>query len=84
VRAPPWRTLIQCLSARQAFADSSRGIFDPVARHLREDLREDRLAEGIGLTFEMYKRYAECGVIDNGASSRTLRPIATDGNVFST
>jgi len=31
-----------------------RGIFRPVARHLREDLVEDRLAEGVGMAFEQY------------------------------
>lgn len=31
-----------------------RGIFRPVARHLREDLVDDRLAEGIGMAFEQY------------------------------
>ena len=50
-------------STRDAFGQKvARGIFKPVARHLREDLRDDRLAEGIGLTFEMYLRYAERGV----------------------
>jgi len=39
------------------------GIFDPVARHLREDIREDRLAEGIGLTFEIYLRYVDRGFV---------------------
>jgi hypothetical protein len=29
-------------------------MFAPVARHLREDLVEDRLAEGIGMAFEQY------------------------------
>jgi hypothetical protein len=30
------------------------GMFNPVARHLREDLVEDRLAEGIGMAYEQY------------------------------
>jgi predicted RNA polymerase sigma factor len=38
-----------------AFAAKVRaGMFAPVARHLREDLMEDRLAEGIGMAFEQY------------------------------
>ncbi len=50
-------------SARDLFAAKvSRGIFRPVARHLRDDLRDDRLAEGVGMTFEMFTRYAERGV----------------------
>ncbi len=31
-----------------------RRMFAPVARHLREDLVEDRMAEGIGMAFEQY------------------------------
>ena len=39
--------------AKQMFADKVRyGIFRPVARHLREDLAEDRSAEGVGIAFE--------------------------------
>jgi hypothetical protein len=38
-----------------AFAAKVRaGIFNPVARHLREDLVDDRMAEGIGMAFEQY------------------------------
>jgi hypothetical protein len=37
------------------FASKFRaGIFNPVARHLRQDLVEDRMAEGIGMAFEQY------------------------------
>ena len=51
-------------SPQEAFGHNvAAGIFVPVARHLREDIREDRLAEGIGLTLQMYLRYAERGVI---------------------
>ena len=40
---------------KDMFADKvRRGIFRPVARHLREDLAEDRLAEGVGMAFEQY------------------------------
>jgi hypothetical protein len=37
------------------------GIFNPVARHLREDLVEDRMAEGIGLVFVQFVRSVETG-----------------------
>ena len=51
-------------SAPDLFAAKvARGIFNPVARHLRDGLRDDRLAEGVGQTFEMYQRYAERGVV---------------------
>ncbi len=44
-----------------------RGIFQPVARHLREDLVEDRLAEGVGMAFEQYvKSVAEGRPMDDG------------------
>jgi len=38
-----------------------RGMFNPVARHLRTDIAEDRLAEGIAMTFELYKTSVERG-----------------------
>ena len=42
---------------RRAFAEKvQQNMFAPVARHLREDLVEDRLAEGIGMAFEQYVR----------------------------
>ena len=51
-------------SARDLFADKvSRGIFNPVARHLRDDLRDDRLAEGVAQTFEIFARKADRGVL---------------------
>jgi hypothetical protein len=37
------------------------GIFQPVARHLREDLVEDRLAEGVGMAFAQYVENAGQG-----------------------
>ena len=50
-------------SARDLFADKvSRGSFHPVARHLRDDLRDDRLAEGVAQVYEMFARKAERGV----------------------
>jgi hypothetical protein len=40
---------------RREFARKvEKKMFAPVARHLREDLVEDRLAEGIGMAFEQY------------------------------
>jgi hypothetical protein len=33
-----------------------RGMFSPVARHLRTDIAEDRLAEGIAMAFELYAK----------------------------
>jgi hypothetical protein len=44
---------------RAAFeAKVRRGIFNPVARFLPEDVREDRLQEGIAQTWAMYERCA--------------------------
>jgi hypothetical protein len=48
-------TTIQAATAdvRASFEAKVRGgIFQPVARHLREDLVDDRLAEGVGMAFE--------------------------------
>jgi hypothetical protein len=66
--------------ARDAFAlKVERGIFDPVARHLREDLRDDRLAEGVALTFEKYAKEAEQGVLlDDALLVHVCRLRATD------
>jgi DNA-directed RNA polymerase specialized sigma24 family protein len=53
---------------KQSFAEKvARGIFRPVARHLREDLVEDRLAEGIGMAFEQYVSRAARGEVMNDA-----------------
>jgi len=50
------------VDVKHEFADKvRRGIFSPVARHLREDLVEDRLAEGVGMAFEQYVRSAARG-----------------------
>lgn len=47
---------------RALFAEKiERGIFRPVARHLREDLVEDRLAEGVGMAFAQYVRSCDRG-----------------------
>ena len=65
----PWSTLMQdSVSARDSFGVKvAAGMFNPVARHLREDIRDDRLADGIGLTFVMFMRYAERGVVIDDA-----------------
>ncbi len=67
-------------SARDLFAAKvSRGIFRPVARHLRDDLRDDRLAEGVGQVYEMFARYAERGVVlDDGLLVHACRLRAGD------
>jgi hypothetical protein len=60
--------MLDSVSARDRFADKvARGIFKPVGRHLREDIREDRLAEGVALTFEMFARSAERGLVIDDA-----------------
>jgi hypothetical protein len=41
---------------REFAAKVARGMFQPVARHLRTDIAEDRLAEGIAMTFELYAK----------------------------
>jgi hypothetical protein len=52
------------VDVKRAFAAKvARGMFQPVARHLRSDIAEDRLAEGIAMTFELYARNATQGRI---------------------
>ncbi len=41
---------------RSFAAKVQRGMFNPVARHLRTDIAEDRLAEGIAMAFELYAK----------------------------
>ncbi len=41
----------------------ARGMFNPVARHLRHDIAEDRLAEGIAMAFELYAKNAAEGQV---------------------
>jgi hypothetical protein len=55
------------VDVKDLFAAKVRaGIFAPVARHLREDLAQDRLAEGVALTFQMYaKSVAEGAPMDD-------------------
>ena len=40
-----------------------RGIFRPVARHLPESIREERLHDAVCQTFKMYQRYARRGTL---------------------
>jgi len=63
-----------------AFAAKVRkGIFRPVLRHLPEHVAEDRLQEGVCLTYEMYVRYAERGVVlDDAVLVHSCRQRATD------
>ena len=44
-----------------------RGIFNRIARLLPKDVREDRLQEGIALTWATHQRHAERGVLLNDA-----------------
>jgi hypothetical protein len=64
----------------QAFAEKVRaGIFRPVARHLREDLVEDRMAEGIGMAFEQYlTRAAEGRVMPDALLVQACHMRAVD------
>jgi hypothetical protein len=56
-----------------------RGIFNPVARHLREDLVEDRMAEGVGMAFEMFQKNAVRGhVMDDALLVHACRLRAID------
>ena len=50
------------IDVKRSFAlKVARGMFNPVARHLRQDIAEDRLAEGIAMTFELYAKNAAEG-----------------------
>jgi hypothetical protein len=64
----------------RAFAEKVRaGIFRPVARHLREDLVEDRMAEGIGMAFEQYiNRAAEGRLMPDALLVRACHLRAID------
>jgi hypothetical protein len=56
-----------------------RGIFNPVARHLPEEVREDRLQDAICQVWEMYARYAERGeLLDDAILVHACRQRATD------
>jgi hypothetical protein len=60
-------------------AKFARGIFKPVARHLPEYVREDRLAEGVALVFEHYADQARRGhVVDDAVLVHACRRRACD------
>src|SRR5277367_4593725 len=65
---------------RAAFdAKVRRGIFDPVARFLPEDVQEDRLQDAIAQTWAMYERYAQRGeLLDDAILVHSCRLRATD------
>jgi hypothetical protein len=64
----PMNETALAVDVTQSFAlRVQRGIFKPVARHLREDLVEDRLAEGIGMAFEQYANRAARGEVMSDA-----------------
>lgn len=47
-----------------AFTDKvKRGIFEPAARRIPDDAREDRLAEAVAMTYEMFATYARRGTV---------------------
>ena len=57
----------------------ARGMFQPIARHLRQDIAEDRLAEGIAMTFELYaKNAAEGRVIPDAVLVQACHMRAID------
>jgi hypothetical protein len=58
-----------------------RGIFNPVARFLPEDVREDRLQDAIAQTWQMYERYAERGeLLDDAILVHSCGLRATDAS----
>ena len=65
---------------RRAFdAKVRRGMFKPVARHLPEEVREDRLQEAVAMTFEMFEHYARRGVVlEDAILVHSCRQRATD------
>src|SRR5262245_54219252 len=67
---------------RHAFEDKiRRGIFNPVARLLPEDVREDRLQDAIALTWAMYERYALRGeLLDDAILVHACGQRATDAS----
>jgi hypothetical protein len=69
---------------RHAFDQKVRaGIFAPVARHLPEDIREDRLQDAVCQTWAMYERYAERGeLLDDAILVHACRLRATDPSRF--
>jgi hypothetical protein len=67
-------------SIRSSFDQKVRaGIFNPIRRHLASDIAEDRLQEGIGLTWAMYLRAAEQGKeLDDALLVHSCRLRAAD------
>ncbi|UQA61358.1 sigma-70 family RNA polymerase sigma factor [Polyangium aurulentum] len=65
---------------RQEFEKKIRGgIFNPVARFLPDEVREDRLQDAICQVWEMYARYAERGeLLDDAILVHACRQRATD------
>jgi hypothetical protein len=65
---------------RSRFGDLvQRGVFNPVARHIVGNDREDRLQDAVAQVFEAYCRYAERGVhLDTGILVRMARLRAVD------
>jgi hypothetical protein len=60
-----------------------RGIFNPVARLLPEDVREDRLQDAIAQTWAMYERYAERGeILDDAILVHSCGLRATDSSRY--
>jgi hypothetical protein len=58
-----------------------RGIFNPVARFLPEDVREDRMQDAIAQTWAMYERYAERGeLLDDAILVHSCGLRATDAS----
>jgi DNA-directed RNA polymerase specialized sigma24 family protein len=60
-----------------------RGIFNPVARFLPEDVREDRLQDAIAQTWAMYERYAQRGeLLDDAILVHSCGLRATDASRY--
>ena len=60
-----------------------RGIFNPVARLLPEDVREDRLQDAIAQTWAMYERYAQRGeLLDDAILVHSCGLRATDASRY--
>jgi hypothetical protein len=76
----PMNETATAVDVTDAFAEKVRaGLFRPVARHLREDLVEDRMAEGIGMAFEQFiHRTAEGRLMPDALLVRACHLRATD------
>lgn len=69
---------------RAAFEDKiRRGIFNPIARLLPEDVREDRLQDAVAQTWAMYERHAKCGeLLDDAILVHSCGQRATDASRY--